>query len=105
MVSMVILCFPGNRYPGLTTFLLLYYILNLTHQRVHVDQEEGGCEGVCVCVCVCVCACMHALVHVCEGVYATSPENSWACSSSSLHTFSNIALTSSAGICSGLNVL
>ena len=55
MVSMVISCFPGNRYPGLTTFLLLYYILNLTHQRVHVDQEEGGCEGVCVCVCVCVC--------------------------------------------------
>ena len=50
MVSMVISCFPGNGHPGLTTFLLLYYILNLTHQRVHVDQEEGGCEGVCVCV-------------------------------------------------------
>ena len=36
---------PGDRDPGLFPLLPHHNILNLTHQGVHIDEEQGGWEG------------------------------------------------------------
>ena len=42
---MVASCLLGDGNPGLLSLLLLDDILNLAHQGLHVDQEEGGWGG------------------------------------------------------------
>ena len=36
---------PGDRDPGLFSLLPHHNIFNLTHQGVHIDEEQGGWEG------------------------------------------------------------
>ena len=43
-VSMVTLRLLGDGHPGLPPLLLLDDALDLAHEGLHVDQEQGGCS-------------------------------------------------------------